>query len=158
MRFSAIVLLLFLLIPSTAIADKLIMVCEDVTGKRVDFNRSSGTFDEDKDGYSNAKHIFIFDEENPDKVSVGWQSTTFGKEEFSPEFFEKFVKGKFNDEQVALADGHRFITVQTFGGIKEVFTTIYNFDEMVVLSTRTRMGVEGQDMVAFYKGRCERLN
>lgn len=155
MRFLGMLLLCFIL-PSTARADKLIMVCENVNGMRVDFLHSSKAFDEGADGYSNSKHIFIFDEDHPNIVSAKWQTAIPNGLEVSREFVDQIVKDQFKDEQVILIDGRNISTLLITA--REIYTTIYNFDEMVVLSTRLVMGALGNDTAAYYKGRCERIN
>lgn len=153
----ALGLLSFLLLfPSSAYADKLIMVCDDVTGRRVNFSHSEKTFDDVKDGYSNAKHIIIFDEDDPDKVSVRWQAGLPEGFSLTREFVDQFAKEKFKDELVVLRDERGVSTI--FVTSKEIYTTFYNFDDQVVLTTRLVMGVMGLDGAAYYKGTCIRLN
>ena len=155
MRFFGMLLLL-LMLPSAAYADKLIMVCENVTGMRVDFIHSSNTFEEGKDGYSNSKQIIIFDESNPETVSAKWQTAIPNGLDVSREFVDQIVKDEFKDEQVILIDGRSVSTLLITA--REIDTAIYNFDEMTLLATRLVMTIGGWDIAAYYKGRCERVN
>ena len=155
MRFIGM-LLLFLMLPSAAYADKLIMVCENLTGKRVDFMHASNTFEEGEDGYSNSKQIIIFDEANPQTVSAKWQTAIPNGLEVSREFVDQIVKDQFKDEKVILIDGHSVSTLLITP--RAIETAIYNFDEMTLLATRLVMTLGGWDIAAYYKGRCERIN
>lgn len=156
MRFFGMLLIL-LMLPSAAYADKLIMVCENVTGKRVDFMHSSNTFEEGEDGYSNSKQIIIFDEDDPKKVSAKWQTAIPNGLDVSREFVDQIVKDEFKDEEVILIDGHRVSTLLITP--REIDTAIYNFDKLTLLATRLVMTFGGGwDMAAYYKGRCERIN
>ena len=152
MRLPGMLLLLFLILPSTAHADKWIMVCENVNGMRVDFSHSSKTFDEDKDGYSSSKHIIIFDEDHPNKVSAKWQ--TANPTELDREVVDQIMKDQFKDETIFRIDGLKVGTVESSGN--SIYTAMYDFENLVVLMTRLRIGGLS-DVAAYYKGRCERL-
>lgn len=149
-------LLLLVMLPSAAYADKLIMVCENVYGMRVDFKHSSNTFDEGEDGYSNSKHIIIFDEDHPNKVSVKWQTAIPNGLDVSREFVDQIVKDKFKDEAVFRIDGLKIGSVDQSG--ISIFTSMYDFENLIVLMTRITINGPGSDIAAYYKGRCERVN
>ncbi|MBV1901351.1 MAG: hypothetical protein KUG56_06725 [Kordiimonadaceae bacterium] len=138
------------------ITDKLMMVCADVRGKRVDYMHTSKKFDEGDDGYSNAKHIFIFDPALPKQVSARWQSTLPDGLGVIREDIQKIAQDKFQTEAVVMIDGLRITTVLLSG--PSIYTAMYDFENSLVLATRLTAGLLSNDVAAYYKGRCERLN
>ena len=147
-----------LVLADVAYADKLIMVCTDVNGQRVDFVHDTKEFEEGKDGFSNAKHVFLFDDKTPKVLSAKWQAALL--DDFNSagarERVDKIVGIKFTDEVIVRRVGMKFITVS--GSENNVFTTLYDFENEVVLATRISANGIGSDVAAYYKGRCERIS
>lgn len=138
-------------------AEILIMVCKDVTGKRVEFMYDSKKFKEGADGYGNAKHVFVFDTSSPKVIKAKWQAyipdslnTKDGRKRV-----DEIVGLKFESEVIVRRDGNKFTTFSGTG--PSVYMTMYDFDEGILLTTRiTGNGII--DVAAYYKGRCERIS
>lgn len=150
--------LLFLMgFSNVTYAEMLIIVCKDVTGKRVNFLYDSKKFEEGTDGYGNAKHVFVFDTSSPKVIKAKWQAGMPDSiyTEDTRKRIDKIVGLKFEDEVIVRRDGNKFTTFFETGN--SIFMAMYDFDEGIVLTTRITMnGII--DVAAYYKGRCEKIS
>jgi hypothetical protein len=143
---------------NTAYADKLIMVCSNVEGQRVDFVFDTMGFEDGEDGFANAKHVVIFDENLPDVVSVKWQAAIPSEfvSTITRKHVDEIMEADFVKEPILMRNDKKFTTV--YRSEKSVFTALYDFANGVILTTRLTMDGMGTDMAAYYKGRCERIS
>lgn len=143
---------------NTANADKLIMVCSNVEGQRVDFVYDTMGFEDGEDGFANAKHVIIFDEDLPKVVSVKWQAAIPNEivNTVTRKHVDEIMEADFVNEPILARNDGKFTTV--YRSEKSVFTALYDFTNGVILTTRLTMDGMGTDMAAYYKGRCERIS